>query len=51
MKERKENFENDNVLDLVCDNHCDTRSHIKSFSKMKELNPISKCPLRGSRSL
>ena len=31
MKERKENFESDNVLDLLCDNNCDKRSHIKRF--------------------
>ena len=31
MKERKENFKSDNVLDLLCDNNCDKRSHIKRF--------------------
>ena len=29
--ERKEKIEKDNVFDLVWDNHCDARSHIKSY--------------------
>ena len=50
MKERKENFESDNVLDLIWDNHYDERSHIKSFSKLKKFDPVSKYPLKESRS-
>ena len=44
-KERKDKFESDNVFNLVWDNHCDARSHIKSFSKLKNFDPISKCPV------
>ena len=46
MKREKKKFESDNVLDLVLDNHYDERSHIKSFSKLKKFDPISKYPLK-----
>ena len=57
MKREKKKFESYNVLDLVWDNHYDERSHIKSyeilyktFSKLIKFDPISKCPLKESRS-
>ena len=34
----------------VWDNHCYTRSHVKSFSKLKKFVRISKCPLQKWRS-
>ena len=40
-EKRKEKFEI-YVFDLVWNNHCDERSNIKSFSKLKKFDPISK---------
>ena len=50
-RERKEKYESYNVLNLVWNNHCDARSHIKGFSKLKKFDPICKCPLKESRLL
>ena len=34
-------------MDLLFDNHCDARSHLKSFSKLEKFNLMSKCPYKN----
>ena len=49
--ERKGKFKSDNIISLMRDPISkDMRSHVKSFSKLKKYDPISKCPLQESRS-